>query len=126
MIPDRLYPFRAQVEGQWVRGIRAYNATLAQYQRLYGAGHYGYKLMTYRQVCHVIGAWIYLVTAAYISQSLLDSTRELYAFLILALLFFTYQEFYLHRRMYEQLWKKSVIDWLSWCVPIGGYFLLHF
>lgn len=125
MIPDRIYPFRVQVEGQWVRGLRAYNATLARYQRKYGAGHYGYKLMTYRQICHLIGAWLFLVIAAFISQSLLESAKALYAFLVTALLFFTWQEFYLHRHMYRQIFKKSVLDWMSWCVPIGGYLLLQ-
>ena len=58
-IPDKLYPFRTEVEGRWVRGIRAYNATLARYQRKYGIGHYGYKLVAYRHVlsshrCHLV------------------------------------------------------------------------
>jgi glycosyltransferase involved in cell wall biosynthesis len=25
-----------------------------------------------------------------------------------------------------QLWKKGIIDWLAWCVPIGIYFFTHF
>ncbi len=126
MIPDRLYPFRTEVQGQWVRGLRAYNARLAHYQRKYGIGHYGYRLVLYRQIFHLVGAWLLLLTAAYVSQSILGSTHALYAFLTFAILFFTYQEFYLQRRTHNQIFKKCVIDWMSWCVPIGGYLFLHF
>ena len=126
ILPDRLYPFRTQVEGQWVRGIRSYNATLARYQRAYGAGHYGYRLGTYRQLFHLAGSVLYLMVAAYLSQSLLDSTRALYAFLAAAVFLISFQEFYLHRRMYRQLWRKGIIDWLAWCVPIGVYLFTNF
>lgn len=121
ILPDRLYPFRNEVQGQWVRGIRSYNAALARYQRLYGAGHYGYRLGAYRQFFHLAGSVLYLAIAAYLSRSLLDSTRALYAFLAAAVLLISFQEFYLHPRMYQQLWRKGFLDWFVWCVPIGIY-----
>ncbi|MFA6415060.1 MAG: hypothetical protein WC217_01010 [Candidatus Paceibacterota bacterium] len=126
VLPDRLYPFQTEVAGQWVRGVRSYNATLAQYQKRYGAGHYGYKLNAYRQLFHITGSILFLVSAAYLSQSFFGSTIALYAFLIAAVLFISFQEFYLQRRTYRQLWRKGVVDWLAWCAPIGAYLLTHF
>lgn len=126
VLPDHVYPFKTKVEGSWVRGIRSYNATLARYQRMYGAGHYGFKLDAYRQIFHLAGSILFLVSAAYLSQFLFGSTVALYAFLIAAVAFISFQEFYLQRRTYRQLWRKGIVDWLTWCVPIGAYFFTHF
>lgn len=126
VLPDRLYPFKTEVEGQWVRGVRSYNATLDRYQRMYGPGRYGFKLDAYRQLFHLTGSILFLASAAYLSQYLFGSTIALYAFLIAAVLFISFQEFYLQRRTYQQLWRKGVIDWIAWCVPIGVYFFTHF
>jgi len=126
VLPDRLYPFKTEVQGQWVRGTRSYNATLAQIQQKYGVGHYGFKLDAYRQVFHLAGSILFLAVAAYLSQRFFGSTVALYAFLIVAVLFITFQEFYLQRRTYQQLWIKGIVDWLTWCVPMGVYFFTHF
>lgn len=126
VLPDRLYPFKTEVEGQWVRGVRSYNATLAQYQRKYGAGHYGFKLDVYRQLFHFFGSILFLLVTAYLSQALLGGLYAMYAFLIAAVFLVSFQEFYLHRRMYQQLWRKGIVDWLAWCVPMGIYFFTHF
>ncbi|MFA6519646.1 MAG: hypothetical protein WCT41_02375 [Candidatus Paceibacterota bacterium] len=124
-LPDRCYPFKTLVEGQWVRGMRSYNATLARYQRMYGVGRYGFKLDTYRQIFHLAGSILFLIIAAYLSKSFFASVTALYAFLIAAIGLITFQEFYLHRRMYQQLWRKGVVDWLAWCVPLGVYFWVY-
>jgi len=126
MIPDRMYPFKTEVDGQWVRGLRAYDAKLAAIQRIYGPGHYGFKLNAYRQFFHLVGSVLYLFIAAYLSQKFFASATALYAFLAAAVLLISFQEFYLHRRMYEQLWRKGIVDWFSWVVPIGIYFFTHF
>lgn len=126
VLPDHCYPFKTEIEGQWVRGARSYNAALARVQREYGAGHYGFKLDAYRQLFHLAGSILFLIIAAYFSQSLLGSPNALYAFLIVAILFISFQEFYLQRRTYRQLWRKGIIDWLTWCVPMGAYFFIHF
>jgi Na+/H+ antiporter NhaD/arsenite permease-like protein len=125
VLPDYCYPFRTEIEGQWVRGVRSYNATFARYQKKYGSGHYGFKLDAYRQLFHLAGSILFLIAAAYLSQSFLGGTTALYAFLIAAVALITFQEFYLHRRMYQQLWRKGIIDWLAWCVPMGIYFFTH-
>ncbi|MCR4275802.1 MAG: hypothetical protein NUV90_00220 [Candidatus Parcubacteria bacterium] len=125
VLPDHCYPFKTEIEGQWVRGVRSYNATLARVQREYGAGHYGFKLDTYRQTFHLAGSIFFLVVAAYLSRTFFESTVALYVFLTAALFLITFQEFYLHRRMYQQLWRKGFVDWLAWCAPIGVYFWLY-
>ena len=124
-LPDRLYPFKTNVQGQWVRGIRSYNATLARYERAHGVGHYGFKLNTYRQFFHLAGSLLYLLIAAYLTRMFFGSSTALFAFLVAAMLLVSFQEFYLHRRMYQQLWRKGVIDWLAWCAPMGIYLLNH-
>ena len=124
-LPDRLYPFKTEVQGQWVRGIRSYNATLDRYQKMYGVGRYGFKLDAYRQIFHLAGSILFLASAAYVSQSLLGKFEAIYALLAAAILLISFQEFYLHRRMYRQLWRKSVIDWLARCGPIGLYLFTH-
>ena len=124
-LPDRLYPFRTEIEGQWVRGIRSYNATFKRYERKYGVGRYGFKLEAYRQLFHLAGSILFLFIAAYFSQVIFGNNGALPAFLSAAILFISFQEFYLHRRMYRQLWQKGVIDWLAWCVPIWIYFFTY-
>lgn len=126
ILPDRLFPFKTEVQGHWVRGIRSYNARLEQYQREFGQGHYGYRLGAYRQVFHFVGSILFLIVAAYLSQTFFQKAEAIYAFLAAAVLLISFQEFYLHRRLYQQLWKKGVVDWLAWCVPLGIYFLTHF
>lgn len=125
-LPDFCYPFKTEIEGQWVRGMRSYNATLARYQKQYGAGKYGFKLNAYRQGFHLAGSVLFLVVAAYLSQSFFGGERAMYAFLVAAVVLISFQEFYLHRRMYQQLWKKGLVDWLAWCTPIIFYFSTHF
>ena len=125
VLPDRLYPFKTEVQGRWVRGVRSYDAVLAQYQQKYGIGRYGYKLGVYRQLFHLAGSILFLISAAYLSQSLLERSDAIYAFLAAAVLLISFQEFYLPRRMYQQLWKKIVVDWLAWCIPFGVYFFTN-
>jgi hypothetical protein len=122
VLPDRLYPFKTEVQGQWVRGVRSYNATFARYEKKHGVGHYGFKLSAYRQLFHLTGSILFLIVAAYLSQALFGSSNAMYAFLVAAILLISFQEFYLHRRMYQQLWRKGIIDWLAWCIPLGIYF----
>lgn len=124
-LPDRLYPFRARIRGRWVRGIRAYNFALARAFRLYGPGRYGYKLSLYRSFFHVLGALFIIFGTAFVSQSFFGSAVALYLVLTLTVLFVTFQEFYLQRRIYRQLWRKGILDWFTWVVPIGLYLFTH-
>jgi hypothetical protein len=126
VLPDRLYPFKTEIEGQWVRGIRSYNSTLDYVQRKYGRGHYGYKLSVYRQFFHAVSSILIMIGATFLLQYYFGSTVALYVFLGLGILFISFQEFYLQRRTYQQLWRKGVLDWLSWCVPAALYMFTYF
>lgn len=120
-IPDRVYPFQTEVHGHFVRGMRAYDAVVARHIRRYGAGHYGFGVDAYRQIFHLAGSILFLISAAYVSQSFFRNEEALYVFTLAAALFITYQEFYLHRKIYRQLWRKGVVDWLAWCGPMAAY-----
>jgi len=126
VLPDRAFPFKTEVKGRWVRGMRSYDARLARYQRQHGKGHFGYRLGAYRQLFHLAGSILFLMVAAYLSDFFFKTTDAVAMFLAVAVLFISFQEFYLHRRMYQQLWKKGIVDWLTWCVPFGIYLFAHF
>ena len=113
-LPDRLYPFRTEIRGKWVRGVRSYNQRLAHAYKQYGRGHYGYALSLYRQAFHLAGSLILISMGAFFTSGLV---------LVLAIVGIGYQEFFLQRRTYRQLWKKGVADWLVWCAPVSIYFL---
>lgn len=75
----------------------------------------------WREVCHIFGSLILL------GISHLLFTYSLYnipvvVFLIL-LAWMTYQEFYLHPKLYGQKLWKGILDWLSWVVPFTLYFI---
>lgn len=126
VLPDRVFPFKTNVHGQWVRGVRSYNARLARYERIYGFGHYGYGLGAYRQTFHLAGSILFLIVSAYLSEAFFQTDDAMLVFLAIAVAFISFQEFYLHRRMYQQLWKKGIIDWFAWCTPFGLYLFSHF
>ncbi len=115
-LPDRLYPFRSEIQGKWVRGMRSYNHRLALAYKQYGRGHYGYALMLYRQAFHLAGSLIVIAIGAFFASGFI---------LILAIIGIGCQEFILQRRTYQQLWMKGIADWLVWSAPIGIYFWLH-
>ncbi|MBU6323240.1 MAG: hypothetical protein KGI41_01170 [Patescibacteria group bacterium] len=124
-LPDRMYPFRARVRGQWVRGTRAYDAALNRSFRRYGRGRYGYSLSLYRALFHLAGALLILFFAAFISQRFFGNAAALYVVLALTTAFITFQEFYLQRRIYRQLWRKGIFDWFTWLLPLGLYLFTH-
>ena len=120
-LPDRLYPFRNQIEGEWVRGARSYNRALERSFRKYGSGHYGFRLAFYRFLFHILGALIILAGSTYLANRYLGGPAALVVLLGLAMAFITYQEFILQRRTYKQLWRKGFLDWLTWCAPLLWY-----
>lgn len=108
-----------------VRGKRSYDHALMVARRRLGPGHFGYKVLAYRQVCHLIGAILLIIVSTLLAQKLFGSEAALYALLIGAILAVTFQEFYLHPRYYDQLWRKSVADWVVWVAPIALFLYLH-
>jgi hypothetical protein len=124
-LPDRMYPFRSRIEGEWVRGMRSYNHAVEAAFRKYGPGHYGARLVLYRSAFHVVGSVAVIAGAAIIFQDAFGSRVALYVVLALTALFISFQEFYLQRRTMKQIWKKAAIDWASWVAPMLAYILFH-
>jgi hypothetical protein len=120
-LPDRMYPFACEVEGQWVRGRLSYEQALNRAIDTYGLGHFGYKLSLYRSVFHFIGSVLFIYLAALISKTLWGSDIALYILFCAAIAALTYQEFYLHPKRYGQHIQKSIADWLTWVTPIVIY-----
>jgi hypothetical protein len=119
--PDRLYPFANKVGNRRVRGMRSYEHAAARALRKHGLGRLGYKLMLYRELFHFFGSIFLIVIATLLSQRLFGSTIALYILLYAAIVALSYQEFYLHPKRYGQHFKKGVVDWLVWVIPISIY-----
>lgn len=124
-VPDRIYPFSEEIEGQRVRFKRAYDAALARIQGERGYGTYGAWLITYRGVCHVAGAMLFIGFSTIVSKQLFGSDVALYVLLVLASLALIAQEFALQPRTFGQMKVHSAIDVLSWIVPFGVYVAMH-
>ncbi len=124
-IPDRIYPFAEEVEGQKVRFRRAYDQALARIQEKRGYGTYGAWLITYRGLCHVIGAIMFIGVSTFVSKQFFGSDVALYVLLVLASLALIAQEFILQPRTFGQMKMHSVVDLMSWVVPFGVYVFMH-
>jgi hypothetical protein len=122
ILPNRLYPFSATIAGKRVRGRRAYEFKVAQFERRYGPGHWGFFINLYRSFFHVTGSILVFAAFMLVARNFFGNERALYLTLGAMTLLITYQEFYYHPRVYGQLWRKDVLDWLSWMVPVGLYF----
>lgn len=123
--PDRIYPFSVEIEGQRVRFRRAYNAVLARIQEERGYGTYGAWLITYRSLCHVVGAILFIGFSTLISKQLFGSDVALYVLLIMASFALAAQEFLLQPRTHGQMKLHSVVDLMSWVIPFGVYTYMH-
>jgi len=123
-LPDKLYPFKNQVQGQWVRGARSYDRALRRAASKYGPGYYGYKLSLYRQVFHFIGSLLVIYGATYLTLDLIGGRAALAFVLVLFTIAISYQEFFYQRKHYRQHWQKAVADWMVWVAPVGLYAFL--
>lgn len=123
-IPDYLYPFASSIEGERVRWKRSYDHTLAQVHRRLGVGHFGYKLLMYREAFHFVGALLFIALATYVSRHFFGSDVALRVLFITAVIAISFQEFYLHPRRYGQRFRKSLLDWMVWVIPMGTYLVL--
>ncbi len=123
--PNRLYPFSCEIEGERVRWQRSYDEVLRRVREQLGEGHYGARLFIYREVFHIVGAFLFVAFAGLIAKDLFGSDIALYVLLGAAFLAISFQEFYLQPRTLGQLRVKSISDWLSWVVPFGVYLFVH-
>jgi hypothetical protein len=124
-IPDYLYPFVEEIEGERVRWRAAYRQALSRVQENKGYGHYGAFLVTYRGLCHLVGATLFIGFAALVSRDLFGSDIALYTLLIMATLALAFQEFYLQPRTFGQMKLHSLVDLMSWIVPFGVFVFIH-
>lgn len=122
-LPDRLYPFKAEIEGEWVRGRRAYEAALAAAFTKYGHARYGVPLAAYRSIFHALGSVAIIATAILLSRDFSDSQRVVTIVLASMIVLIGYQEFYAHRALQSR--RKALVDWLVWSVPMGLYLLIR-
>jgi hypothetical protein len=124
VLPDRLYPFKNEIQGDFVRGRRSYEAALKRAIRRYGAGRMGYKLAMYREFFHFLGSIIFIAGATLLSDRFFGNEVALYALFVAAVAALSYQEFYLHPRRFNQHIGKGIVDWLAWVIPMVVYLAL--
>ncbi|MES2006673.1 MAG: hypothetical protein V4436_01030 [Patescibacteria group bacterium] len=123
-LPDRLYPFRNEIEGKLVRGQRSYEQAVKVALEKYGLGRLGYRLMFYRETFHFLGSILFIISATVISKNLFGSDAALYVLLLAAIVALAFQEFYVHPKSFGQRTQKGIADWLVWVAPMVIYLLL--
>jgi len=120
-IPDKLYPFKQEIEGKWVRGIRAYQKVLDDGIKVYGPGQTSYRIMIYRGTWHLVGSIIFLIGVTLLANDLFGSEVALYALMGAAIVALCLQEFLLHPKRYGQSTRKGIIDIVTWVTPMLIY-----
>lgn len=120
-IPDKLYPFRQKIEGDWVRGKAAYQKVLAEGIKVNGPGKTSYHLLIYRGTWHMVGSVLFIITVTFVAQQLLSSERALYVLMAAAIVALCMQEFLLQPKRYGQTTSKGVFDIFTWVLPMAVY-----
>lgn len=124
-LPDHLYPFSEEIEGERVRWQAAYDQALARIQEKYGYGRYGVALIAYRSIFHIIGASLFILFSTLITQELFDTNTALYVLFVLAVIALGYSEIIIQKRMLGQHFLHSLFDWFSWVLPMAIYLYVH-
>ena len=124
-IPDYLYPFAVEIEGERVRWKRAYDHALAELQQNRGFGAYGAKLIAYRSIFHLLGSLLFILFATLVSQNLFGSDVALYVLFSLAAFALAFQEFYVQPKTFGEMRLHGIIDLLVWTVPFAVYLYLY-
>jgi hypothetical protein len=120
-IPERLYPFAHEIEGQWVRGKVAYAKVLEEGFTLLGPGKMRPKLIIYRGAWHLFGSVVFIVSVTLLARDVLGSEAALYILMGAAIAALIFQEFILDPRRYGQQTNKGIIDVFTWVVPMAVY-----
>ncbi len=124
-IPDYLYPFSEEIEGQKVRWKAAYDHALARMNGKYGYGRPGLKLTAYRSLFHILGSLLFILFATLVSRDLFGSEIALYVLLGIAAFALIYQELFLQPRTLGQSRVHGLVDLFFWVVPFGIYLFIH-
>jgi hypothetical protein len=117
-IPDRLYPFASDIEGEWVRGRQSYRHAVTSAFAKHGPNQYGFTLILYRSFFHMVGGILFVVAATIVAEEWFSTEIALYVFVAAGAFALFVQEFYTHPRKYGQLRLKSYADWLTWVIPM--------
>jgi len=120
-IPERLYPFAHEIEGQWVRGKVAYAKVLEEGFALLGPGKMRPKLVIYRGAWHLLGSVVFIISVTLLARDVLGSEAALYILMGAAIAALIFQEFILDPRRYGQQTNKGIIDVFTWVVPMAVY-----
>jgi hypothetical protein len=120
-IPERLYPFAHEIEGQWVRGKVAYAKVLEEGFALLGPGKMQPKLIIYRGAWHLLGSVVFIISVTLLARDVLGSEAALYILMGAAIAALIFQEFILDPRRYKQQTNKGIIDVFTWVVPMAVY-----
>ena len=119
--PDRLYPFRSEIEGRGVRGYQSYRKRVEAATQKYGPQALGFQIQLYRAAWHLFGSILIIVGATFVSKHFFGSETALYVLLGLAIIALFVQEFISHPARYNQPLYKNFTDWLTWAVPMLIY-----
>lgn len=120
-IPDKLYPFKQEIEGKWVRGIRAYQKVLEEGIKIHGPGQTSYRLMIYRGAWHIVGSIIFLFGVTLLADHLFGTQVALYVLMVAAIVALILQEFIIHPKRYGQSTRKGIFDIVTWVTPMLIY-----
>jgi len=119
--PERLYPFKHEIEGQWVRGKVAYFKVLEEGFTLLGPGKMRPRLIIYRGAWHLLGSIVFIVGVTLLAREVLGSEAALYILMGAAILALVCQEFILDPRRHGQNTHKGIIDVFTWVTPMLIY-----
>ena len=120
-IPERLYPFSHEIEGQFVRGKAAYSKVLEEGFALLGPGKMRPRLIIYRGAWHLFGSIVFIIGVTLLAREVLGSEAALYILMGAAILALVFQEFILDPRRHGQNTHKGVIDVVTWVTPMVLY-----
>jgi len=120
-IPERLYPFAHEIEGQFVRGKVAYFKVLEEGFAVLGPGNMRPKLIIYRGAWHLFGSVMLIVGTTLLAREVLGSEAALYVLMGVAIAALVFQEFILDPRRHGQNTHKGIIDVVTWVTPMVLY-----
>jgi len=120
-LPDSLYPFQQEIEGQLVRGHDAYQNVIDSGIALYGENYTSLPIILYRGVWHVLGSIVILVFLLHFGRRLFPTNVLLYSFVLALIIGLILQELVFHPSKYDQPIIKGVFDLLTWLAPVIIY-----
>jgi hypothetical protein len=120
-LPNSLYPFQQEIEGQLVRGRDAYQNVVDSGIALYGENYTSLSIIIYRGAWHVLGSVVILLFLLHFGRRLFPTNVLLYSFVLALFIGLILQELVFHPSKYDQPIIKGVFDVLTWLAPVMIY-----